>query len=363
MGTQTTWEYFGLPAELDGRDVVAATASRNGQRAVTAAPRRRWRRRHRRPGERDRAAVWLRVAMAALGLLAATAAAVSFQAQYVLVREVKTTAGEVIAAMQAAIPDAGALVFAALGIAMALCGRRALRARAGNVLCVGISLAMNAIASPPAPRALAVWIMPAALYAFASDTLIMVIRAHALARQQDLAERLADDDGEATPLAIAGAFCLWLLRLALAPWSTLAGFRTWVVEECPVAPGRTAGPKALPAAVMTVAALPAGQLRTSVGMGCPFCTVLDRESDGHCTGCGATDEQRAQAVLTVELDRALRAQSGGRRRTGRTGGGQRGRRDWDALSEAVRKRYTGAGITREAYESGADLAQARGHRP
>ena len=31
---------------------------------------------------------------------------------------------------------------------------------------------------------------------------------------------------------------LWLLRLALAPASTLAGFRRWVIEECPVAPGR-----------------------------------------------------------------------------------------------------------------------------
>jgi uncharacterized membrane protein YgcG len=220
---------------------------------------------------------------------------------------------------------------------------------------------MNAIASAPSPRALAVWIMPAALYALASDTLIMVIRAHALARQQDLAERLADD-GEATPLALAGALCLWLLRLALAPWSTLAGFRTWVVEECPVAPGRTAGPKALSAAVVTVAALPTGQLRTSVGMGCPFCMVLDRESDGRCAGCGATDEQRGQAVLAAELDRALRAR-GGRRRTGGTGGGRSGGRDWQALSEAVRKRYSGAGITREAYESGADLAQARGHQP
>ena len=49
-------------------------------------------------------------------------------------------------------------------------------------------------------------------------------------------------------------------------------------------------------------------------------------------------------------------------RSGRTGGGRSGGRDWEALSEAVRKRYTGAGITREAYESGADLAQARGHR-
>src|SRR4029077_13289554 len=72
MRTQTTWEYFGLPPELEGRDVVVAAASRNGQGAVTAVPRRRWWKRDREPGERDRAAVWLRVAMVALGLLAAT---------------------------------------------------------------------------------------------------------------------------------------------------------------------------------------------------------------------------------------------------------------------------------------------------
>ena len=33
---------------------------------------------------------------------------------------------------------------------------------------------------------------------------------------------------------------MWLLRLALAPASTLAGFRAWVLEQCPVAPGRRA---------------------------------------------------------------------------------------------------------------------------
>ena len=78
MGTQTTWEYFGLPPELDGRDVVAATASRNGQRAVTAAPRRRWG--MRRPAGRGSGTgrrSWLRMRWSALGLLAATAAAVS----------------------------------------------------------------------------------------------------------------------------------------------------------------------------------------------------------------------------------------------------------------------------------------------
>jgi len=39
---------------------------------------------------------------------------------------------------------------------------------------------------------------------------------------------------------MAGGLLLWLLRLSMAPASTLHGFRTWVLEECPVAPGRRA---------------------------------------------------------------------------------------------------------------------------
>ena len=39
---------------------------------------------------------------------------------------------------------------------------------------------------------------------------------------------------------------MWLLRLALAPASTLAGFRAWVLEQCPVAPGRRAAPPPVP---------------------------------------------------------------------------------------------------------------------
>ena len=85
--------------------------------------------------------------MAALAVLAAAAAVVSWDAQYVLVRSVKHTT--VIAALEAGIPDVGALIFAALGIALALHGKRALRARTLNVACVGLSLAMNALASAP----------------------------------------------------------------------------------------------------------------------------------------------------------------------------------------------------------------------
>ena len=194
----------------------------------------------------DRSGAWLRTAMAGLAVLAAAAAVVSFQAQYQMVAGYKHA--PVIAAVQAGIPDAAALVFASLGIALALHGKRALRSRVLNVASVATSVAMNALAAAPGWRALAVWVLPPVAYALASDTLIGVVRAWAIARQRQLGERLADD--QATPLAVAGGLVLWLLRLAVAPALTLAGFRAWVVAECPVAPGRRAPPgrPALPAA-------------------------------------------------------------------------------------------------------------------
>jgi hypothetical protein len=182
----------------------------------------------------DRSGLWLRNAAAGLCVLAAAAAAVSFTAQYRMAESARHLPA--IAALEAAIPDAAALVFACLGIALALHGRRALRARALNLAAVGTSVFMNAIAAAPGWRNLAIWAMPPIAYALASDTLIGVVRAWTLARQHHLTTALAAD--AATPLAVAGGLILWLLRLTLAPASTVSGFRAWVLAECPVAPGR-----------------------------------------------------------------------------------------------------------------------------
>jgi hypothetical protein len=182
----------------------------------------------------DRSGLWLRNAAAGLCVLAAAAAAVSFTAQYRMVETARHL--PIVAALEAAIPDAAALVFACLGIALALHGRRAIRARALNLASVAASVFMNAIAAAPGWRNLAIWAMPPVAYALASDTLITVVRT----RHQQLTAAAACE--AATPLAILGGLILWLLRLALAPVSTLAGFRAWVLEECPVAPGRRAAP-------------------------------------------------------------------------------------------------------------------------
>jgi hypothetical protein len=179
---------------------------------------------------RDRSGLWLRNAAAGLCVLAAAAAAVSFTAQYRMAETARKLPA--IAALEAAIPDAAALVFACLGIALALHGRRALRARALNLASVAASVFMNAIAAEPGWHNLAIWAMPPVAYALASDTLISVVRVHH--------QHHADE--AATPMAILGGLLLWLLRLALAPASTLAGFRAWVLAECPVAPGRRPAP-------------------------------------------------------------------------------------------------------------------------
>src|SRR5579871_4148381 len=96
---------------------------------------------------RDRSGQWLRNAAAGLCLLAAAAAAVSFTAQYRMADAARHLPA--IAALEAAIPDAAALVFACLGIALALHGRRALRARALNLVAVAASVAMNTLAAAP----------------------------------------------------------------------------------------------------------------------------------------------------------------------------------------------------------------------
>src|SRR4249920_3038789 len=133
---------------------------------------------------RDRSGLWLRNAAAGLCVLAAAAAAVSFTAQYRMAETARKLPA--IAALEAAIPDAAALIFACLGIALALHGRRALRARALNLASVGTSVFTNAIAAEPGWRNLAIWAMPPIAYALASDTLIGVVRARALARHLQL---------------------------------------------------------------------------------------------------------------------------------------------------------------------------------
>ena len=131
----------------------------------------------------------------------------------------------------------------------------------------------------------------------ASDTLIGVVRAWVLARARGEGETLADDGP--TPLAMAGNLALWLLRLALAPPSTLAGFRDWVIRDCPVAPGLRPGHVAELAAFQQDAerrlALAAGERDEAVAAAVRQAQQAREE---------AARAQAAEGAMRGELDRA-----------------------------------------------------------
>lgn len=182
----------------------------------------------------DRAGGWLlAVASVLLLLLAAAQGYVSYRAQYAFVHAEK---GEHTASMLEALGlDAAAVIFALLALAQARLGRPAVAERALNLACVAGSLCMNALsADPSSAKSVAAWVMPAALYAAASDRLIAVVRRRALAGR--------DGAEEGSPLAAARGLSLWSLRFGMAPVSTVRGFRAWVLDEAPVAPGRRALP-------------------------------------------------------------------------------------------------------------------------
>jgi len=194
------------------------------------------RRAQRAPG-RDHSGIWLRNAAAGLCLLAAAVAVVSFTAQYRLVYATRRLA--VVAGLEAAIPDAAPLLFACLGIALALHGRRGtgpgLEPRRGRHQRVHERDRGRARLAEPGGLGDAAGCLRAG-------------QRHAHRRRPGggtrppPGPRRGHDPEERTPLAVAGGLVLWLLRLALAPVSTLAGFRAWVVGECPVAPGRRQTP-------------------------------------------------------------------------------------------------------------------------
>ncbi|KAB2380651.1 hypothetical protein [Actinomadura montaniterrae] len=180
----------------------------------------------------DRAGGWLlAVASVLLLILAAAQGYVSYRAQYSFVHAQKH---EHAASMLEALGlDAAAVIFALLALAQARLGRPAVAERALNLACVLGSLFMNALsADPGSAKSVAAWVLPAALYAAASDRLIAVVR------QRALAGRDGAEDG--SPLAAARGLALWALRFGMAPWSTVREFRTWVLDEAPVAPGRRA---------------------------------------------------------------------------------------------------------------------------
>jgi len=186
--------------------------------------------------------VTLSLAFLLLIALAAGTMYVSYEAQVAYVQEHKGTAENMQLAvhLEAIAWDAAALIFGLLGLATAMSGRSALRARLGNLVCIGVSVAMNAApvwdGTGTDPGALLVWAGPPLLYAAASDTVILEIQQRACPSTPghsiwSLLGAVVGGIGTAM-----GWVLLMILDIKRAP----AAWRKWFIDHFNYAPARSA---------------------------------------------------------------------------------------------------------------------------
>lgn len=160
--------------------------------------------------------------------LAAAQGYVSWRAQYSFIYQAKHAS--VPAALEAIGLDTGAVIFALLGLAHARMGRPALIERALNLACAFGSMTMNLLgADLGSPRSVAVYVLPAVLYAACSDRLIATAGHAAGVRETSVWRYL-------------GVTALYLLRAVVALPSTAAGMRRRLLELTPLP-----GPRDTPA--------------------------------------------------------------------------------------------------------------------
>jgi hypothetical protein len=163
---------------------------------------------------------------AALLLLALAVAQgyVSWRAQYGFVFAAKRE--HLPSVLEALGLDTGAVIFALLGLAHARIGRPARIERTLNLACAFGSMTMNLLSADlGSPRSIAVYVLPALLYAACSDRLIATA-AHAAGVQETSLWRFA------------GMGLLYGLRAVVAFPSTAKGLRLRLLEATPLPGGK-----------------------------------------------------------------------------------------------------------------------------
>jgi hypothetical protein len=269
--------------------VLGATRNRDRERVIVTQPGDfpwPWRRR---PADRDRSltlsAGLLAGACILLAVLAAMMGVVSWHAQYAFVLAAKHQ--HLASALEALGLDAGAVIFAVLGIALARLGRRAVIERTLVCLCALGSCSMNlAGADLGSPRSAAVFAMPPLLFAAGSDRLVAVIRRAALGPRED-------DEARHSAWRLAGTAALYLLRLAIAPPSTMAGARRALLNATPLPAPAAPGPPGAIAAAVPAACAGCGAAACAACGGCScepgWCRCPDR-----CTCAGSRPRERSR---------------------------------------------------------------------
>jgi hypothetical protein len=199
----------------DGRDpgpALRPVGDEDGQ--VLAAARRRGS--GHRPGS-----VLVAVATGLLFVLGAGLFAVSLDAQYRYVFHAKHQSAA--SWIEALALDVGMAIFSLLALGLARAGKPARTERVLIMACAGASAVMNfAAANDASPKSVLAYVMPPVFLAVVADRVVSVARRHVLG------------EDERSPWLAAATVVLYTLRLVLAPPSTAAGLRRWLLLKTPL---------------------------------------------------------------------------------------------------------------------------------
>jgi len=176
--------------------------------------------------KRRRGSVMIGAAVALLFVLAAGLFVISLAAQYRYVLSVKHD--DLASWIEAVALDAGMSIFSLLGLGMARAGLPAPAVRVFIVACAAGSAVMNYAASNAgSPRSVLAYVLPPLFLTAVVDQTITVIRRHYLG------EAVRPQAWRA-PARASARIVLYLLRLALAPFSTARGLRRYVLDATPL---------------------------------------------------------------------------------------------------------------------------------
>jgi hypothetical protein len=174
----------------------------------------------RRPGS-----LMVAVATGLLFVLGVGLFAVSLDAQYRYVFHAKHQSAA--SWIEALALDVGMAIFSLLALGLARAGKPARTERVLIMACAGASAVMNfAAASDASPKSVLAYVMPPVFLAVVADRVVSVARRHVLG------------ENEQSPWLAAAPLALYGLRLVLAPASTAAGLRRWLLLTTPLPAAR-----------------------------------------------------------------------------------------------------------------------------
>jgi hypothetical protein len=182
--------------------------------------------------------VLVAVATGLLFLLGVGLFAVSLDAQYRYVFHAKHQSAA--SWVEALSLDLGMAIFSLLALGLARAGKPARVERVLIMGCAAASGVMNfAAANDASPKSVLAYVMPPVFLAVVADRVVSVARRH------------ATGEDERSPWLAAAPLAAYAVRLVLAPPSTAAGLRRWLLLKTPLPapPAPAATPKPQPKAI------------------------------------------------------------------------------------------------------------------